>query len=97
MLYSIFFPVFTPDTTCKVSQCLENKQQPLRASQFTLSELMISFLLMVPVFSDSTPPSSRMSRTSAPVAISPPACWPSPLACPSPPALAGWRNQGGQG
>lgn len=44
----------------------------LSNSPATLSGLMISFLLMVPeAASPSGPPSSRMSRTSAPVAITP--------------------------
>lgn len=44
----------------------------LSSSPATLSGLMISFLLMVPeAASPSGPPSSRMSRTSAPVAITP--------------------------
>lgn len=44
----------------------------LSSAPATLSGLIISFLLMVPeAASPSGPPSSRMSRTSAPVAITP--------------------------
>lgn len=86
MLYTIFSQISTPDATHYLGPSEPRKRAAaVWLWRFTLSELMISFLLMVPVFSDSTPPSSRMSRTSAPVAISLPDCW----LCPPPscPAL----------
>lgn len=66
-------PIFImeqPMTAKNEIHCLENSSSlNITQPKCTLSELMMSFLLIVPTFSDSAPPSSNISRTSAPVAI----------------------------
>lgn len=57
---------------CHCSPPLHSRYPTLSGARATLSGLIMSFLLMVPeAASPSGPPSSRMSRTSAPVAIAP--------------------------
>lgn len=57
---------------CHSSPPLHSRHPVLSGAPATLSGLIMSFLLMVPeAASPSGPPSSRMSRTSAPVAIAP--------------------------